>query len=240
MSSLVLSITDNGDSSGGVATISGSAGGSTNVLYSAPYSGVNGSSMLWLELGSGTGDGTIPFSQTGPQFFYLASNVSTLSPVVFQGITGAATGSIHKAILDAYVGRIQGLALSGLPAANVQARWLPRVPENVDGGAFPRVWVTPVDAEGQPGILTGLDDIEYPVLVNIVDQSMQDYVRNLDRNLLWRQLIFSAFRHQRLVGVPSIITTDVEPKPIVDPAAFTKGLFYSGMMFKPRSRQSRG
>ncbi len=238
-----LSVVDNGDGTGGIATVSGSTGGSTNTLYAAPYSGVNGSSMAWSSVGSRTGDGAVTFGSTGAQFFYVLSSLSgnsAVSSIVFCGITGLATGSIHKACLDAYVTRIQGLGLSGILSSSVDSRWLPRVWEDIDTLAFPRIMVSPVGTEQPKDVMSTRDDIELPVLVSIVDKQNQDYVANQDRNLLWREKIASAFRHQRLVGVQSILTTDVEYQPVVDPANFQKNLFYSSILFRPRSRQTRG
>ena len=65
--SLGLAIADNGDGTGGVATVTGSVGALTTVYY-ATFSGSMGS-LTWTSAGSRTGDGTLALSL--PVGYYL-------------------------------------------------------------------------------------------------------------------------------------------------------------------------
>src|SRR5215831_5694130 len=95
-----LTITDNLDGTGGVATITGSNPASTNTLYSAPFPGIGDKTMVeqvWTLVGTRTGDGTIPIpSATVPLGYYLWRNDNFLSPVTqintfYQNLSDATT-----------------------------------------------------------------------------------------------------------------------------------------------------
>ncbi len=245
--SLSLTVADNTDGTGGVATITGSDTASTNTVYRSAWPSLT-YYFPWLSTATRTGDGTIavtPGTGIGTFFWYAAGMVSAapaLSSVIQQPLTDQTT-SVHNRCLLAYQQQIQNLPLSGLAASNVQIAWLPDAKFLEALVSWPAVFVTPLDSEGQPGMLNSEDDIEYPVLVSIVDLFGGPQAA-IARRLLWRQQIFRWFRHQRLLGVPEIITTDVVPRPIVDPAWYTGAsgnqLWYSALLFKPRSREKRG
>jgi len=238
---ITLSISDNADGTGGIATISGSNVLATNTVYSAVYSGLQ-QNFAWVSAGSRTGDGTVAVAPgNGLYFWYVDSNLSSVhsvSNISFQALTNT-TLSVHYRCLLAYQTRILGLGLTGVSSSNVNIKWLPRQWDNIDNANLPMILIVPMGKEGQPGILTGQDDIEYPTLVAIVDKQNQDYTSGLARNLLWRESIFRAFRHQRLVGVQEIITTAAETDYVLNPQLFNPNLWNSALLCKHRSRVAR-
>lgn len=245
-----LAVADNADGSGNVATITGSDSASTNTLYYAPYSGLQ-TTLVWRSAGSRTGDGAIAVAPTssngivGQYWWYAlsAESGSTLaSNVVFEPATDQTT-SVHYRCLLATQTRLIGLALSGFSASSIIIRWQTRAWMPEDNARCPLIVLTPAGKEGQPGILTGQDDILYPINIVLVDRATAlppDDARNVAQNLLWRQEIFRALRNQRLVGVPEIIVARVEPEWTVDEAKFAKGLYWSELMYRPQSRERRG
>lgn len=85
------------------------------------------------------------------------------------------------------------------------------------------------------------DDVEYPVLVSIVDRDNQDPAAGrLDQYLNWREQIARAFRHQTLAAVPEIIGCWVEPSTIVQPESWMRGFFHSSLLLWFVSREPRG
>ena len=237
--SVTLTVTDNQDGTGGVATIAGSNGGTVS-LYYLTYLGLQ-QGYSWVLYGTRTGDGTIAVSlAVGLYFWYCTDSANNVSTLVFQQLSNTGLQSVHYRSMLAVQTRIQGLGLSGLASNKVVIQWLPRVWDDIDNLALPLVMIAPLGKEGQPGILNNRDDIDYPIVVAIVDRQNEDYQANLQRNTRWREQIFRALRHQRLLGVPEIITTDVEPDFVINPEIFNKNLWYSALLTKPRSREARG
>lgn len=231
---LTLGVSDSGNGTG-VATVAGT-GGAAVTVFDAPYSGIQGS-LAWAVAGGRTGDGTVAVAPGTGQFFWYAATATDQTAPVFQALTDQ-TQAVHYRCLVAIQQRIQGLALSGIASSAVLVRWMPRSWESVD--TLPCVVVAPPGREEQPGILTGRDDIQYPCVVVFLDRGNQDNTANLARNLLWRQRVFRALRHQRLAGVPEIITTDVDPTFVLDEAEWAKNYWHSALLFLPRSREVRG
>lgn len=232
-----LAISDNADGSGGVATISGSLGAS-NAVYCAAYSNGMGPAT-WTLAGSRVGDGAVGVAPGSGYYFWYCLTTGSAQPsnLVNQNLT-TGTQSVHYRCLLAVQSQVQALALAGI-ASNVVLQWM-RPEDKPPIVSTPVIGICPVGREGQPGILTGKDDIDYPVLVGINDLGLFDTTLNIALRTLWRQSIFRCFRNQPLPGVPEIITTLTDPEPIVDSAWFRKTMFVSALVFKFRSREVRG
>jgi hypothetical protein len=152
--------------------------------------------------------------------------------------------SVHWRCLQAVCTGVRSLGLDGLQSASVL---LLKIPAAVSLGAanvpLPSVLVTPYGPEHM-NRLQGTnrnDDVEYPVLVSIVDRDNQDPTAGrLDQYLNWREQIARAFRNQKLPAVPEIIGCWVEPSTIVQPESWMKGFFHSSLLFWFVSREPRG
>lgn len=235
---LSLAITDSADGTGGTATFSGSIGGSTNTLYIATFTGAMGT-PTWTTVSSRIGDGTIAVAPGNGYYLFYGDSLSGgshfLTNSVYQNLTDA-TQSVHYRCLLGTQTVLRTLAF--VPPAQVYVGWVPRNLDAVD--AMPGIAVNPFGREGQPGTLTGRDDINYPVTVTFFDTQAQGNAENLARDLLWRQRAFRAFRHQRLAGVPEIFTADVVPDPVADAGAYKTNLWVSSFLINFRSREVRG
>lgn len=245
---LLLSISDNLDGTGGTATIAGADAATPVTVYYQPLS-VLESNTAWTLSGTRSGSGSLTVTGTGVgSYFWTAagtvSGAGVYTPPFAQALTNAGATSIHYACLVALQMRIQALNLFGAlggstsPAERVQVCWAAY--EAVTAVLVrPGVALFPWLSEGQPGIMSGTDDIEYPVAAVLLD-NYEGPVANLERNLLWRQQIFQALRHKRLPGVPSTITTPVAPQQIfIEELAKVKGLNYSALLLRPTSREVR-
>lgn len=238
--SLTLAISDNRDGTGAVATVSGSDSGSTNNVYAAIFGGQTGA-LTWALVGTRTGDGTVAVSL--PVGYYVwtvlttSAGVTTQGNAVWQNLSNTAIESPHYQCLVAIQTRLQGLNLEGI-GSNVLVKWLPRDLEKVD--TLPAIIVAPVGKEGQGPGLNNHDDIDYPCLVAIIDAQNKDYTANLARDLYWRWRVFQSPRHQRLAGVPNVMTVSITPDYVVNPMLFDKNRFYSALLFMCRNRETRG
>ncbi len=237
---LTLSISDNANGTGGTATVAGSDAGSANSVYAAAV----GAGAAWGLVGTRTGDGALTVNPgPGLRLFYASGTAGgspAISPPAAQTLTQSAQ-SVHYRCLTAVQGIVQGLGLPGIDANDIQVTWLDA---NRCQGLYdlPCVSISPLGSEGQPGVLCGRDDIEYPVLVSIEDAGMNDMQLGLAGRTLWRQGIFRSFRNQPLPGVSEIVTTVTDPRPVLDPSWFMREdlRFVSALLFKFRSREPRG
>ncbi|HEV3021857.1 MAG TPA: hypothetical protein VGX76_05300 [Pirellulales bacterium] len=73
-----LSMADNGNGTGAVGTIAGSTAGSSNVIYTAPWTGLSGN-LVWTASSPRTGDGTIALAIANG--VYIGYCLSTLTGV---------------------------------------------------------------------------------------------------------------------------------------------------------------
>src|SRR6185369_3797179 len=112
--SLALTITDNANGTGGLATIAGSDLGQTVTIYG---SRLDSASLSWSVVGSRTGDGTVSLALAlGYWWFYAAGIVASL-PVATAPQKAAftmATRSVLDRLLDAVVARVQTLTLPAI------------------------------------------------------------------------------------------------------------------------------
>jgi hypothetical protein len=131
---LALTITDNGDGTGGVATLSGTGGVSTTV-WAALWTGVMGATPAFTSVGTRVGDGTINLTQQG-FYVWVALNTSSLPYVmsnsVFQSLTAAAPAEAWEDTLaDAVVTELNSalrpwnavFVAEGTTAVRTRAPW---------------------------------------------------------------------------------------------------------------------
>jgi len=250
----VLSVADNGDGSGAIATIDGASSTARVTVWVASFSGQLGSAA-WESAGNLAGNGNLPLTIPLGHYFGYASALdadggSSASPVDYFTVTDAAQAIAYQCLAAAQA-RIQSLSLPNLDNANVIVRKLP-IDRYLGPGqptGLPAILLTPVTEQMPP--LEGVnakDDVTYGVLCTIVDADNQEPTlsANLPQYTLWRQSIARAFRNQRLYGVTSpdgsnpIINAFVEPADQLIPAAWTANLYASAMLLRFVSREARG
>jgi len=161
--------------------------------------------------------------------------------------TGVVSGSdsTDYQCLTATRSTIRLLGLSGLANDSVVIRKLPleRIVRGSEAIAMPAVLLTPRPEIINPYAGTNVkDDIGYGVLVSILAEDNQEptLAANLEKYLSWRRSIISAFRNQRLAGVPSVYTCHVEPGEVISPPAWLANLYVSGLVLRFIAREARG
>jgi len=254
--SLVLTVTDTGAGAVNWAVTGAGAGGSVALLR-APWAAAAGGRLAWAEVATATADGAGEAAAAGlsttPGFYVwaaarMASGTACdrLSGAVFRPVVDAAD-PIHYRVLQACKTLIQSLNLSGVGGGvHVAVRWFPRYAPGTDSAAeggigpgLPMVQIAPWPRETPLGLLTGTDDVGYPVLVAFYGAAEPTQDNDLSRNLKWRRQVAALFRNQRLAGVPEVVVAEWAPDLIVVPEQM--GAYLLGSMgFRFRSRESRG
>lgn len=210
-----LTVVDNEDGTGAVATVADSSGGSTNEVFVADWPG-----STFVSAGNRSGDGTVNLSLTvGPKFAYVKSTLNSQSEVsatINFRVTDGTTAIFYQCLL-AVQSIIQGLALDGIASADVVVQKLPwdrRITK-------PGILIHPRTEQIFPATNES-DDVGYAVMVTMISASNEDLVTDLDRLTLWREQISRGFRHKPLPGVGCVYTVKVEPGVVVLPEGFSK------------------
>lgn len=163
--------------------------------------------------------------------------------------------TFHK-IMTEVANRIKSGGLTDLPDANVVIKKTTKDRERIEVG-LPGILIAPGNTENIPttGGTNIRDDIGYPVEVMMFDAHRQQSFDNLpvdaeeghpdqeyhfDDRLQWRDTIRKLFIRQRLTGVDTVFTCEVEPLAIVDANEFLKrNLWVSALVLRFWSREAR-
>ena len=247
---LALSIADNIDGSGATCTITGSDSGTTNTLYTVALASYTPTPTvpLWSAAANRTGDGTVTLPNIGYYFAYCQGTVN--SQTAFAPPQPYLASISGDAVLDrcmsAMQGKVRGLSLLGgsvsppgaLSPGQVYVK--AAIDLNKLKVQLPAVFVTPGGTESVEGMVSGMDDIGYPIAVTIVDRWSSSYTPPAATYYKWREQIFRALRFQRLPGVNEVYTVKPEPRAIVEWKTLEFNTFYSGLLFRAISREGRG
>lgn len=243
-----LSIADNEDGTGAVATIAGSGVTSTNALYRAHFLGIDGP-LVWGLVDSRTGDGNITVS-TGPMRAYwlwyvknTAGSTISVSEIVLQALTDTTYTGVRTRIREGIAAKLALLDLDQIDSTRIyqlqdskDLRW-----------NTPGVIVMPdVTADSHVSGTNIRDDIGYPFTVLMVDSA--DFIGSnapTDKWDLWREKVDRAFRNQRISGVNEVYTCDIEPgrMPAVAPGEDIDKLYLSArvaLTIRAFAREPRG
>jgi hypothetical protein len=241
-----LSVADNEDGTGAVATIADSTSGTTNNVYCGPWTGLAGDVTFTAE-GSRLDDGTVSLSlDVGSYFAYVLSVLGTdtiVSNLVRFDVTDADIDSVYWDCLVAVRDRIAALALPGSPSVVIRKIG---IDSNLGLGkdvTLPAVLVIPRFEVMNPTAGTNeQDDVAYDIWVVIVEADNREITlaHNLDRRLAQRELIAREFRNQRLSGVDTVFTCSVQPADVTIKDAWGNNLFASAQLLRFMSRETRG
>lgn len=241
ISTPTLTVTDNADGSGGIATIAGGDVAAANDVFLQSVDGELGTSS-WTIAGSRTGNGTVNLAVT-PGFYWCkiessAAGERVTSNLVYACFTDGELAVLYRCLVAAQA-RIQSLSLPGISNERIVIRKVPddkNIPK-------PAVILTPYRQESlNPAEGTNnRDDVGYNVFIAALDADNQNQTSNFARNLHWRESIRQAFHNQRLTGVPEIINATVEPLPVIDTQAwFDRNTCVSALIVQFTSREPRG
>lgn len=232
-----LTLSDNGDGTGATATIAGSSPGSTNTVYTAPWSGGIGGAE-WTNQGSRVGDGMLSLAiESGAYWAYVQSTLAGESVVsTLVGVSATAGGeSVWERCLTAVAAKLQALSLAGIASSSIVVRKLPWNRNQIMPGLF----VTPTQETLSPA--TNLrDDVGYGVQLTLVRPSNQDLSADLSTELAWREQVSRAFRESALADVDEVFTVRIEPGPIIDPASFAAQYDVQTLVVRCVAREARG
>lgn len=243
---LTLSISDNQNGTGGVATIAGSQSAAMNVVWVQAVSGELGTGN-WSPLASRTGDGAIGIdSAIGYYWAYCASTLSgstTISNLCYFQLTQASDPVLYRCLL-ATQARIQSLALEGLSADNIFVQTVANDRNCAPSDSqLPCIQLSPVGREEMHAAdATNLrDTVAYSILVAILAADNLDQTSGFSQKLTWRQAIARAFRNQPLPGVDEVFQCEVSPEEVVSAEAFfRRNLLLSALTLRFMTREPRG
>lgn len=247
---LALQVTPNGAAQTASATVTGATAGRTVALYRRAWQTVAGTAAVTLAgTGVANGLGVATITDTiGAGGLYLwyavqldagGNNAEAVSGIAYQAVRDPDAKSVWEMCMDSLKEITDSLLMPDLPAAKVVERWYPGDFNNQTPRG-PSVQICPFGPERYPGTLNNTDDVQYPVLLLIVDYADGDSRKNLTRDLLYRERIAKAVRFQVPPGIQTVYYTDLEPETVINPDGWDKGFVLSALLFLYRSRETRG
>jgi hypothetical protein len=216
---LTVSLADNGDGSGAVATVAGSSGATVTVyarLIADTWTGA------WANAGGRTGDGAVPLSLPTGVWFVYAATATVVSLVATVGVTDGAAAILtrcRQAISD----RIKLLNLPALGTdpgrlAALNGRVYQQVtPTDATNVVYPCVILSPSGLAETTSVSTSsYDVVRYLTGVLVVEkQGLENHLK-IGPAEKWRELIANSFRNQPLTGVPECSRVEVQYGAVVD------------------------
>lgn len=246
---LTVAVADEGDGTS-TATIAGSSAGTVEVFTSA-WEGAAGATGDWTSQGSRAGDGTLTLT-LGDGYYWAKADETSASKhsVPYYWRQTSAVDAIMWQCLNAIQARLQGMTFSAEAsdsATTIQSgsimvgklTW----PKYVEK---PGILITPYGAETmhREAGTNIRDDVDYSILVQIMDRDGHDMDENLQTFLKWREQIAKAFRNQNLVGVSAadVYLVYVTPAAILDKKTWESEarLFISSLVIHCLARETRG
>jgi hypothetical protein len=183
---LTLTVANDADGTGGVATIGAGDSFSTYTLSYSAWPGGAGARANWTPYATRTGNGTVPITITG-YFVWQATSPTAVSNVVWQPLTGAPD-SVLNMILDETTIAMSDLDLRllNVPLVAVKKK-LGRIVKEVDPDSQLTVNADPVPDKVAWHAMPNTVRMTYSVTVTAATLGYQDFVKNLALYTRWRQ-----------------------------------------------------
>jgi hypothetical protein len=235
---------DSANGTGGVLTITGSTGGSTNTVYSQAPGGTT-----WTSRGSRVGDGTITLSLTAGYYHLHVSSSSggiAVSNIIIMAPVSSDDEAVHERCVDAVVSLARTLATAGSLPLITDSTTQVHDSIDLDPSIFtniplPALVAAPKGVATHGGVVNERDDIGYPVPLIIVDRNGAEMDEHRDDYLLLRERLDRYFRNQPLTGVPEIINCIVDDTQVFEyPKEWEYQWMISTVMLRFISREARG
>ncbi len=241
-----LSIADNADGTGGVATIAGATALTTNTVYGTDWSG-GMIGATFTSLGSRSGNGTVSLAvANGYHWAYVVSTLAANDGVVslVQGYrTTSGSLAVYEQCLNGVLAKMQSLTLTGISSSNMAVGKFPWHDRVLPDKTAPGVAVTPLRDSLTP-VTNGQNDLAYDVLVTIWRASNQNMTDNLTNHLKWRETSMDAFQvvsgQAALAGVSAVHNVEVTPGPVYDVGSFQANFDVEQFTVRCISRRNRG
>lgn len=149
---------------------------------------------------------------------------------------------VYSRCLTAVWRRLRNLGLVGIAPTSIVLRKVAWTREFAQGQlSLPGIIVSPEGSESTPlGSGTNLrDDIGYAVLVTILTADNEQLAGSLQAPLEWRETITRVFSQQPLPDVEEVIRCTIEPRAVIGPDAYQRGLLQSSLVLRFVSRERR-
>lgn len=143
--------------------------------------------------------------------------------------------SNHYDAMTAIKTLIDGLSLTGLTGGTV-IQEVAFHQKEVSGTTLPFISISPYGPEISEDANSNEDSVGYGILVAII---ANPDITNLETRLGWRQKLRRRFRNASLAGLSSNYQMTPEPGNVVEPAAWFKRLFVSGIVVRVRFDEPR-
>lgn len=240
----VLSVVDNEDGTGGVATITGGDPDADNEVWIVPVSGLQ--SMEAESAGSRSGPGTVNIA--AGVGYYIVFCISTLghgsgvSNFVYLKFKNSDT-AVAEDVLLAVAAKIDSLVLDGMSNATIIHKVPTTKPSDIpESTPFPCVIIAAYNPEAMDAYTDAniVDDTGYAVQITVIRNDETNQTTERNEWLLWREQIRKAFQNKRLLGVDSVYTCMITPGAVFDPAAWLdRNLAVGSMIVRAMSRETR-
>ena len=205
---LTLTISDNADGTGAVATVAGSSGGSVTINRASVTASAIGS---YAPAGSRTGDGTVSVSGTG-YYYWQAVEGSTSSTATYKPTTTDGD-SVWNRCVTMIADRIKAIPLTTIGSSSV----FDKVLNDLDTNVPPCVVVSPTGESERPyGGPIAHDDTGYPIAVMLVEDVTDNVEASRGRFFKWRERIHRVLENQIFdLRVPEVWNVAIEPAPAI-------------------------
>jgi hypothetical protein len=232
---MTLTVVDNADGTGAVATIAGSAGGN-NTVYAQPITGTIGSGTF-AAVGTRVGDGTVPLALAkGYWFAYCLTAPATLSGLAYFAVTDGMD-AVPDRVFQAAKAQLQLLAL---PFTTRVYDFNEIEDPSV---TYPCTLISTQDGrQSNEMALNGRDDWGWPVRVLIRDVVAKFDQDQRSKFRLWREKVTRAFVNQRMPGLVESVICRVEPGALLRrvPGGSIPNVVESELVIRAIAREVRG
>lgn len=245
-----LSLVDNADGTGAVATVGNATVGTTNTIYVADWSG-GMVGATFASKGSRTGSGTISVSVLdGHHWAYVVSaSGPDIAVSLVQGFrTTSGADAIYFQILEAVQAKIDALAFNSIDKLLIDSvteqitTYVSKFPWNRNDMRR-GIHITPT-RETIERVVNSSDDFAFGVQVTVVQASNQDLTTGIEEEMELRQRLIGAFQptptQEPLAGVSDVFDVVIEPGPVFDPSSFLNQHDVQALLLRFKVRRQRG
>ena len=241
-----LTIADNANGTGAVATIAGATAGTTNTVYCAAWDG-GFIGAVFASYGSRTSSGTVALAVANGYWwaYVVSTDGATTAVSLVSGFRATAeTLAMFEQAANGVKALISGLSLATFDPTHIITAKLPW--DQAFSWAVPKTpaIIVNVLADSNKLINTGQNEWQFDILVTIWRASNDNLIAPDGNHLLWRQQIASAFLpaagRAALPGVTEVHNVEVLTGPVYEVGMFKSGYDCEQLTIRCYYRRNRG